>query len=406
MSGEKLIKYAKKISSFQGVFEDTKTSLWQDKSDIQLVMEDNIAKTCLHIIVSLVNQDMQIVSEDKEAQKVLKQYNKQVKIKRKMDSIVFNQIGWGNSVFFYDVVRPKLMVYDSSTFDIVSDSKKDEFLGIYQRTNYVDPEAQKEGMNTSQMVEEYIDEENLILVPGIGSGYGESVLKAAQPYVEAKRDLVNSFVALVKRLGLLTVIGVDLPGELGDDDVDEYLDLVGETVRKASANSIWILPLGTEVSGVKSSGESRVIEAVKTLVELLDEEIRKCLFIPDTFLSSLSANRATAKEQRYLIASMVSHIRDLVEESLIDMYDALLLHHGIEAEYYFTWGNINLPEPEKLFDFIIKLLEMKGMDYDEVRSYINLGVLPDNLRKEIEDDKKRATQGDIYRQMSGGVKDE
>lgn len=368
-----------------GVFEDTPNdSILGAKSEIDEVLEDNIAKTCLHILVSLVNQNMRVTSKNKKAEKAFKEFNKKVKIKRKMDSIVFNQLGWGNSVFFYDVTTPKLMVYDTRTYDVVHDVLKDEFKGIYQRVTYTPLSSQKEGMSASQYEEFYIPEENLILVPGIGKAQGESLLKQAYPYVKAKTELVNSLYDLVTRLGLLTVVGVDLPGDIADDDVEEYLDEIESLVIGAKANSTWILPKDCTVEGVKGSGEARIIESVKVHIEMLDEEIRKCLFVPDTFLTSLSANRATAKEQRYLIASMVSHIRDLVEESLTDLYDRILEHEEIDAEYEFSWGNINLPEPEKLFDFIIQLLTMDGITLDEVRSYINLGSLP----KELLDKKK------------------
>lgn len=408
------VKFAKQLNKMNGVFEETKTDYWSGKANISDVLEDNIAKTCLHIIVSLVNQNMRVTSSKKKAEKVFKQFNKDVKIKRKMDSLVFNQLAWGNSVFYFDVTdnpKPKLMVYDTSTYELVIDPTKDEFQGIYQKTSYRDPEALKEGRSGMKQIDKFIPSENLIIVPGIGKGYGESVVTPAYPFVKAKKELVNSLYDLVKRLGLLTVVGVDLPGDVSTDDLEDYLDDISDLVETASANSIWILPKETTVEGVRSSGEARIIESVKSLIDLLDEEIRKCLFIPDTFLSSLSANRATAKEQRYLIASMVSHIRDLVEESLTEMYDALLKHHGIKAEYKFTWGNINLPEPEKLFDFILQLLLSDVMTEDEIRSYINLGSMPKELVKKRLERAEQAKQGigegkNIYEMMNnpGGVK--
>jgi len=391
------------LGKVNGVFEDTKTDKWGDQADINKIITDNIAKTCLHIIVSLVNQNMRITSKNRKAEKIFKQFNKDVKIKRKMDSLVFNQLGWGNSVFYFDVTdnpKPKMMVYDASTYELVTDPSIDEFLGIYQKTTFNDPDAQKEGRFEAKIVDKYIEDDNLVLVPGIGKGYGESILLPSYQFVKAKSELVESLYDLVRRLGLLTVVGVDLPGDLSDDDLEEYLDEVETLVQSASANSTWILPKECTVEGVRSSGEARIIESVKSLIDLLDEEIRKCVFIPDTFLSSLSANRATAKEQRYLIASMVAHIRDLIEESLIEMYDALLLHNGlVDIDYEFSWGNINLPEPETLFTFITDMVDRNVMSEDEARGYVNLGSLPYKLKKKRKLMSQMYTQGDIYSRM-------
>ena len=380
----------------QGVFEINSDDFISKEYDIGSILEDNIAKTCLNILVSLVNQNMKVVSKNRKVQDTINQFNKDIKIKRKMDSIIFNQLSYGNSVFFYDVVDPRMMVYDSSTYELVIDPKIDKFEGIYQRTTYDDPKALKEGRKELKKWEEFIDQENLIIVPGIGRGYGESILLPAQPYVHAKTELVNSLYELVRRLGLLTVVGVDLPGDVSDNQLDDYLDEVQEMVEQAKANSTWILPRDCTVEGVKGSGEARIIESVKMIIDMLDEETRKCLFVPDTFLSSLSANRATAKEQRYLISSMVSHIRDLNEESLTEMYDLLLTHHGLQNDYEFTWGNINLPEPETLFSIMKDLIEMDVMTEDEVRGYINLGNMPPELIKKIKDKEKKQ---DIYTMM-------
>ncbi len=401
-NSEQLVKFASKLKGMQGVFETNDLDSWDTPANIDLVLTDNIAMTCLHILVSLVNQNMRVKSKNKKVQTIVKQFNRQVKIKKKMDSIAFNQLGRGYSVFFYDVVNPRLMVYDTKSIKyLIKDPKTDEFQGIYQETTYIDPNELKQGFRKSELVKQFIDQENLILVPGIGRADGESLLIPAYPYVKAKQELTNSLYDLVKRLGLLLVVGVDLPGDVSDDDTEEYLDEVQGIVEAAKANSTWILPKETEVTGVTGSGEARVIESVKTLIEMLDEEIRKCLFVPDTFLSSLSANRATAKEQRYLIASMVAHIRDLIEESLYEVYDNLLTHHGVPLDYEFTWGNINLPEPEALFTFILNLLQLDGITYDEVRGFINLGILPPELAKKIKKKEKMMYQGggNIYQQM-------
>jgi len=403
-----LVKFASKLKGMQGIFETNEQDSFETPAQIDLVLTDSIAMTCLHILVSLVNQNMRVKSKNKQVQKVVKQFNRQIKIKKKMDSIAFNQLGRGYSVFFYDVVNPRLMVYDTKSIKyLIKNPKTDYFEGIWQQTTYIDPNELKKGFRKSELVEQYIDQENLILVPGIGRADGESLLIPAYPYVKAKKELVDSLYDLVRRLGLLLVVGVDLPGDVSDDDTDEYLDEIQAIVEAAKANSTWILPKETDVTGVTGSGEARVIESVKVLIEFLDEEIRKCLFIPDTFLSSLSANRATAKEQRYLIASMVAHIRDLIEESLYDVYDKLLTHHGLPLEYEFTWGNINLPEPEALFTFIRDLLDRDGITYDEVRGFINLGILPNELVRKIKKREKMALQGggqNIYQQMGYNTK--
>jgi hypothetical protein len=385
----------------QGIFESNENDSWETPANIDMVLTDSIAMTCLHILVSLVNQNMRVKSKNKKVQSVVKQFNRKIKIKKKMDSIAFNQLGRGYSVFFYDVVNPRLMVYDTKSIKyLIKDPETDTFEGIYQSTTYVDPNELKKGFRRAEIKEKYIPPENLILVPGIGKADGESLLIPAYPYVKAKKELVDSLYDLVRRLGLLLVVGVDLPGDVSDDDTEEYLEEIQGIVEAAKANSTWILPKETDVTGVTGSGEARVIESVKTLIEFLDEEIRKCLFVPDTFLSSLSANRATAKEQRYLISSMVAHIRDLIEESLYEVYDDLLLHHGLPLEYEFTWGNINLPDPEELFVFIRDMFDRDVMTPDEVRGFVNLGILPPELARKI---KKRERQEYQFRnnQYSG-----
>jgi hypothetical protein len=239
------------------------------------------------------------------------------------------------------------------------------------------------------------DIKKLVLIPGIGRAIGESLLLPAYPYVKAKHELIESLYDLVKRLGLLTVINLDFPGDIGDEDVDEFLEEIQDMIEQASPNSIWVFPTGTNVEGVKGSGESKIIESVKVMIELLDEEIRKCLFVPDTFLTSLSANRATAKEQRYLISSMVTHIRDLIEEALIDMFDEILRVNGLLKkrgipDYKFSWGNINLPDPEQLVVALQNLADRNGMDTDtELRAYFNLGT-PD---KKIDNQYSLVSQG-------------
>lgn len=350
---------------------------------------------------------MKINTKNSKVDKVIKKFNKKVKIKRKMDSIVLNQLSKGTGIFYFDVTEPKLKVYDNDTVTIIHDPIADEFEGLWQRVEYIDPEQMKQGVTRIILKEGYIKPDDLILVSGIGKGYGESLLLEAYPYVKAKRELVNSLYELVKRLGLLTVVGVDLPGDISDDAVDGYLDEIAEMVEKAAANTTWILPKDCTVEGVRSSGEARIIESVKTVIDMLDEEIRKCIFVPDTFLTSLSANRATAKEQRYLIASMVQHIRDLIEEALIDMYDALLKHEGMaDQEYTFSWGNINMPEPEALFTFLATAYQNGDgtlITEDEIRSYMNLGRLPPELQKKKKEKEKagKLTQQGIYDQMSG-----
>lgn len=401
ISEEKRVKFVQTLNSLAGVFENSDSDSWGKKSDIEAVLDDNIAKTCLYILVSLVNQNMKVTSKSSKVTKVFKKFMRKAKFKKQMDSIVFNQIAYGYSVLYYDLTKDKVMVYDSSTLDLVIDTKIDEFLGVYQRATYVDVESQKQGMKGgAKMIEGFINKDlGLLLVPGIGKGSGESLLVPAYPYVKAKHELVDSLYELVQRLGLLTVIGVDLPGEIGDDGLDDYLAEVEDMVRNSAANTTWILPKDTEVQGVKGSGEARIIESVKTLIDMLDEEIRKCLFVPDTFMTSLSANRATAKEQRYLISSMVDHIRDLIEEALYDLFDSLLEYEGLDADYEFSWGNINLPEPEILATFLYDLLLNNTIDDDEIRAYINMGDMPKALKKLR---KEQRAQPNVYQMMGTG----
>ncbi len=357
-----------------------------DKIKIEEVFKDNIAKTCILILSSLTNNDMKVISQNPEIDKTFEKFNTKVKMFNKMDSIVINQLCYGNSVIFYDVAIPKIMVYDSSTFDIVYDPRIDEFQGIYQKIDYYDPEELKRGIKIEKQFEKFIKNKSLILIPGIGKGHGESLILPAYRYVNVKNELIENLPDLVKRLGLLTIIGVDLPGDIGESDVDEYLSDIETLVNNSLPNSFWVLPKETRVDGVRGSGEARVIESVKTIVDLLDEEIRKCTFVPDTFLSSLSANRATAKEQRYLISSMVNHIRGLIEESLVEMYDNVLIYNGfVDFDYEFTWGNINLPEPEALFDFIMDSKDRDILTVDEVRTFLNMG----NREMVIEDESGR-----------------
>jgi hypothetical protein len=403
---ERRVKYATKLSELQGIFETVDSGKLLDvKPDLSDVMEDSIAKTCLHILVGLTNQNMRITSKSKKVEKVFKDFNKKVQIKRKMDSIVFNQLGYGTGVIYFDVTKPKIKVYDNTTIEIIHDPLQDEFVGLWQKAEYLDPVAMKQGIRSYKWVDEFIAPDNLLVVPGIGTAYGNSLLEPCIPYVRAKRELVDSLYELVKRLGLLTKVGVELPGDISDDSVDEYLDKVADMLEAAAANTTWILPKETDVEGVRGSGEARIIESVKVLIELLDEEIRKCVFVPDTFLTSLSANRATAKEQRYLIASMVQHIRDLIEESLRPMYDKVLFREGLsKQEYTFSWGNINMPEPEALFTFIQAFLDQDGITIDEVRAFLNLGSMPPELvkRQKQKDEMRKQgiqNQGDIYNQM-------
>jgi hypothetical protein len=166
-----------------------------------------------------------------------------------------------------------------------------------------------------------------------------------------------------------------MPGDIKSEEVDDYLDEISGMIEAGNANSTYIFPTGTQVEGVRGSGEARVIESVKTIIDMLDEEIRKCLFVPDTFLSSLSANRATAKEQRYLIATMVKHIRELIEEALRPMYMEYCLANGLKPEFDFTWGNINLPDPEELFKTMKDLVPFGIITEDDIRSYLNLGKI-------------------------------
>ncbi|MCE7700072.1 MAG: phage portal protein [Methanobacterium paludis] len=391
------------LNSLQGVFEVSDSDSWDKKSDVEAVLDDNIAKTCLHILVSLVNQNLTVSSKKAQITKAFKKFMRSAKFKKQMDSIVFNQIGYGYAVLYFDVTKDKVMVYDSSTLDLVIDTKIDEFLGVYQRAQWCDPEQQKKGMQTSEMVEGFIDVNlGLLLVPGIGKGSGESLLVPAYPYVKAKHELVDSLYELVQRLGLLTVIGVDLPGEVGSEDLDEYLTEVEQMVLNSASNTTWILPKETEVQGVRGSGEARIIESVKTLIDMLDEEIRKCLFVPDTFMTSLSANRATAKEQRYLISSMVDHIRDLIEEALYPLFDSILKYEGLSGDYEFTWGNINLPEPEILATFLQNLLFNNTISDDEIRGWLNMGQLPKELKTLKKEQRDQQKQQNIYQMMGYG----
>ncbi len=368
-----LVKFAQKLAS-AGVGEGGTVKDMDFNQKITEILEDNIANTCMLILTGLVNQHLKVTSPNPNIVKAINDFNRNAKMIRKMDSIVLNQLSYGHSVIFYDVTKPKVMVYDTSTFDLVHDPTKDEFLGIYQKMEYYDPIALKQGRKEKKTYESFIPNRNLALIPGIGKGHGESVIQNAYPFVVAKKQLVETLPDLVKRLGLLTKIGVDLPGDIGESDVEEYIDKIEEMIKQSLPNSFWIIPKETEVEGVRGSGEAKVIESVKLIIDLFDEEIRKCTFVPDTFLTSLSANRATAKEQRYLISSMVDHIRDLIEESLADMYDSVLLWNGIaDFDYEFTWGNINLPEPEILATFLIDSYDRDIMDMDEVRAFLNLG---------------------------------
>jgi hypothetical protein len=381
---DKLIKFASSLSELQGVFETTENDMYFDKVEVSEVMEESIARTCLNILVSLVNQDMQITSKNAKLEKAIVKFNRKAQIKRKMDSIVFNQLGYGTGLIFYDVTIPKIKIYDNETIEIIHNPLADEFEGLWQEAQYLDPEELKKGFRHLKWVREYIKPDNLLVIPGIGRGYGESLLRPAIPYVAAKRELVSSLYDLVRRLGLLTVIGVELPGDISDDSVDEYLKQIEDMIHKAAANTTWILPKETVVEGVRGSGEARIIESVKTIIELLDEEIRKCVFVPDTFLTSLSANRATAKEQRYMIASMIQHVRDLIEEALRTLYDQVLIYEGFNPdidEYDFSWGNINMPEPEALFTFLTSAIDQKIVEPDEVRAFLNLGSMSPALAK-------------------------
>lgn len=381
-----------------GVSEEDE-KLYGDNQKIDYVLKDNIAKTCLHILTSLVNQDMKVTSSNKKIENLITLFNRKAKITRKIDSVVFNQVSYGYSTIQFSIVLNKIKAFDTTSYKLVYDTIADEFHGIYQDTTYLDPTQLKQGYEVRIPFRGYLDakNDNLVLIPGIGRALGESLLLPAYPYVKAKAELVDSLYDLVRRLGLLTVINIDFPGDIGDSETEQFLDSVQNMVEEASQNAVWLFPTDTTVQGVKGSGESKVIESVKVMIELLDEEIRKCLFVPDTFLTSLSANRATAKEQRYLIFSMVAHIRKLIEESLIDMYDTLLSTKGLlpknkVPDYKFSWGNINLPEPEVLVDFLIKLAQMNGIRIeDELRSYLNLGT----PKKPINNN----AQPNIYQQM-------
>lgn len=389
----------------EGVSESNQKQ-YGDDSKIQFVLQDNIAKTCIHILTSLVNQNMKVTSKNKKIADAINLFNRNAKIKHKIDSIVFNQVVYGYTTYQYSIVNTKVKVFDTSTYTLVYDTILDEFLGIHQKTTYEDPNELKKGQRMQKDYEMFLDKDlkRLVLVNGMGRGIGESLVLPAYPYVYAKKELIDSLYDLVKRLGLLTVITLDFPGDLGDDDVDEFLTEVKDMIREATANDIWLFPTGTNVEGVRGSGESKVIESVKVMIEFLDEEIRKCFFIPDTFLSSLSANRATAKEQRYLISSMVDHIRDLIEQSLIDMYDMLLRVYGFLKEdevpdYEFSWGNINLPEPETLVAFMIQLADRLGMDIDELRAYVNLGVHDGEIDNPYSLAQEQSNSQDIYSLM-------
>jgi hypothetical protein len=102
---------------------------------------------------------------------------------------------------------------------------------------------------------------------------------------------------------------------------------------------------------------------------------------------------------------MVQHIRDLIEESLRPMYDKVLFREGLsKQEYTFSWGNINMPEPEALFTFIQAFLDQDGITIDEVRAFLNLGSMPPELvkRQKQKDEMRKQgiqNQGDIYNQM-------
>lgn len=389
----------------EGVSESDKKVLG-DNEKIQVVLQDSIAKTCIHILTSLVNQNMKVTSKNKKIEDVINLYNRNAKAKRKI-----------YTTLQYSIVNNKIKVFDTSTYKLVYDTILDEFLGIFQDTTYKDPAQMKLGIEMEKQYRNFLDKDlkNLVLVPGVGRGLGESLLLPAYPYVVAKNELLNNLSDLVKRLGLLTVITLDFPGDIGDSEIDDFLAEVQEMIEEASPNTIWVFPSGTDVEGVKGSGESKIIESVKVMIELLDEEIRKCLFVPDTFLTSLSANRATAKEQRYLIASMVAHIRDLIEEALIDVYDEILRVNGLLKEgeipdYKFTWGNINLPEPETLFNFLIQLADRNGIKIDdEVRSYINLGSPTETIENPYSlasfGTESQSNQGqDIYSKMGYNTK--
>ena len=143
-SSTQLVKFASKLKGMQGIFESNENDSWETPANIDVVLTDSIAMTCLHILVSLVNQNMRVKSKNKKVQSVVKQFNRKIKIKKKMDSIAFNQLGRGYSVFFYDVVNPRLMVYDNKSIKyLIKDPETDTFEGIYQSTTYIDPNELK-----------------------------------------------------------------------------------------------------------------------------------------------------------------------------------------------------------------------------------------------------------------------
>jgi uncharacterized membrane protein len=76
-------------TDLQGVSESDHKK-WGDDQKIKFVLQDSIAKTCVHILTSLVNQNMKVTSKTKKIEDLLNLYLRDVKFKRKMDSIVQN----------------------------------------------------------------------------------------------------------------------------------------------------------------------------------------------------------------------------------------------------------------------------------------------------------------------------
>jgi hypothetical protein len=74
----------------------------------------------------------------------------------------------------------------------------------------------------------------------------------------------------------------------------------------------------------------------------------------------------------------------LIEEALRTLYDQVLIYEGFNPdidEYDFSWGNINMPEPEALFTFLTSAIDQKIVEPDEVRAFLNLGSMSPALAK-------------------------
>lgn len=367
----KSLNIIKHIKKFMGVGELHKEEIG-DKDKIDLIIKDSTIQTCVNYLVSLINQDMKITGTPEIITILTKLNNEHINIVSTLDSIIYNIIVYGYSAIYFDPVNKKMSVYDSETIDIVHDPQNDVMEGLYQDISYVDPESLKKGFKSTKYYRSFIKPDNIYIFKGIGRGYGESVILPAYEYVKAKTELVTSLPDLVKRLGLLTVISIDVPADLSSSDLQNYLQELGDVVSEQKANTTWILPSNTRVDGVKGSGESKIVQSVNEILFSLSEEIRKIVFIPDTFLTSVNSNRATAKEQRFITSILVEHYRNLIVETLKKLYDIYLKYERVDGEYDIVFKTVNVPEPETFYTVLNQLYELGVVDANELRSFYHL----------------------------------